>query len=48
MMGRHFPIREPYFEDPKTHWSPDWILTGILGGTAILIAIFLLLWLLGH
>lgn len=48
MMGRHFPIRTKYFEDPKTHWSPDWILAGISGGTAAALAILLFFWLLGR
>lgn len=47
MMGRHFPLRTRYFEDPRTHWSPDWILAGIVGGAVVILTV-LFFWLLGH
>jgi hypothetical protein len=43
-MGRDFPIMERAYEDPKAHWSLDWIVVGSILGTAFVLAVILLAW----
>ncbi len=45
-MGRDFPIMEKHYEDPRLHWSLDWIVWGAVGFTALLLGIIVLLWLI--
>lgn len=43
-VGRDFPIMERAYEDPRTHWSLDWIIAGAVAGTAFMLAVMFLLW----
>lgn len=42
--GRNFPTLVREYEDPRSHWSPDWMVVGALGGSIFLLALIVLLW----
>lgn len=45
-LGRDFPIMEREYEDPRGHWSPEWLVVGAVGGAALMLVLIVFLWLI--